>query len=117
MDIFQDEDKMKSFIADSTGHSERDREINNEIEQISKRISKRSSRCSLNVDVSMLNPSVTSRNSVVGRKESRTSLGRLSLPGGLRSKESRTSIGSRFSNLSECLSNTSQEQTSFQCEF
>merc|ERR1712168_534170 len=87
---------------------------NNEIEQISRRISKRSSRCSLNGDGPVRNSSVTSRTSVVGRMESRTSVGRTSLPGGLKSKESRISLGSRFSNQSECQINASQSTTSFQ---
>jgi len=81
-ELFQDEDKMQSFIADSTGFSERDREINDEIEQISHHIrsKSRSSLCDMPIKRTSTwkdaSESVTSHRASLGaiRNNSRTSM-------------------------------------------
>jgi len=86
-DLFRDEDKMKAFIITQTGYSERDNEINDEIEQLSKRLCRQS------------RSSVTNGDTSVG--------------GGRTSRTSRTSINSRNSNQSMTLLGQRMSRTSF----
>jgi hypothetical protein len=85
-DLFRDEDKMKAFIITQTGYSDRDNEINDEIEQLSKRLCRQS------------RSSVTNGDTGGGGRTSRTS---------------RTSINSRNSNQSMTLLGQRMSRTSF----
>jgi len=97
-DLFRDDDKMQSFIADSTGYSDRDREINNEIEQISHHIrsKSRSSLC----DTPMKRTS-TWKDACESITSQRASVGAIR-------NNSRTSMSSRLSN--QQLENSASQQ-------
>ena len=86
-ELFHDEEKMKAFIISQTGYSQRDNDINDEIDQLSRRL------CS------------QSRSSIInGRSNSRLSAG------------SRSSITSRQSNQSMTLLGQRTSRTSFNCK-
>merc|ERR1712106_583194 len=88
-DLFRDENKMKAFIITQTGYSERDNEINEEIEQLSKRLCSQRS-------------SVTTNGGAGGGGG-----------GGRSSRTSRTSLNSRNSNQSITLLGQRMSRTSF----